>query len=198
MRESLPRFTAVLSGVFVCLVLFFFFFFSRRRRHTRCSRDCSSDVCSSDLSGPVTGLHYAPNNNFDSSGHYSPGTAGFNLADVSSVSELDSLPNGVEGLVWLGLCNGADSSFISAVQPFIGNPKLFGFYLMDEPDPTGQWAPLCPPANLMAESDWIHVHVSGAKTFIVMMNFDSSTSPTYANTYNPGNTHIDLYGIDPY
>src|SRR2546422_4343131 len=29
----------------------FFFFFSSRRRHTRCSRDWSSDVCSSDLSG---------------------------------------------------------------------------------------------------------------------------------------------------
>src|SRR3989449_3610375 len=32
------------------LLLFsFFFFFSSRRRHTRCSRDWSSDVCSSDL-----------------------------------------------------------------------------------------------------------------------------------------------------
>src|SRR2546429_506314 len=30
-------------------VFFFFFFFSSRRRHTRCSRDWSSDVCSSDL-----------------------------------------------------------------------------------------------------------------------------------------------------
>src|SRR2546422_7689912 len=29
--------------------VFFFFFFSSRRRHTRCSRDWSSDVCSSDL-----------------------------------------------------------------------------------------------------------------------------------------------------
>src|ERR1041385_9272483 len=28
-------------------------FFSSRRRHTRCSRDWSSDVCSSDLSVPV-------------------------------------------------------------------------------------------------------------------------------------------------
>src|SRR6266550_5084928 len=28
-----------------------FFFFSSRRRHTRCSRDWSSDVCSSDLEG---------------------------------------------------------------------------------------------------------------------------------------------------
>src|SRR5687768_18116070 len=32
----------------LCLV--FIFFFSSRRRHTRCSRDWSSDVCSSDLS----------------------------------------------------------------------------------------------------------------------------------------------------
>src|SRR6266436_4700945 len=29
----------------------FLFFFSSRRRHTRCSRDWSSDVCSSDLIG---------------------------------------------------------------------------------------------------------------------------------------------------
>src|SRR5215813_8898651 len=30
----------------------FFFFFSSRRRHTRCGRDWSSDVCSSDLPRP--------------------------------------------------------------------------------------------------------------------------------------------------
>src|SRR6266550_5794789 len=30
-------------------IFYFFFFFSSRRRHTRCSRDWSSDVCSSDL-----------------------------------------------------------------------------------------------------------------------------------------------------
>src|SRR2546422_3943754 len=29
--------------------MLYFFFFSSRRRHTRCSRDWSSDVCSSDL-----------------------------------------------------------------------------------------------------------------------------------------------------
>src|SRR5216684_5670025 len=33
------------------ITLSFFFFFSSRRRHTRCSRDWSSDVCSSDLLG---------------------------------------------------------------------------------------------------------------------------------------------------
>src|SRR2546422_8064089 len=35
------------SVLFICVSLFFFF--SSRRRHTRCSRDWSSDVCSSDL-----------------------------------------------------------------------------------------------------------------------------------------------------
>src|SRR2546429_1547425 len=34
----------------------FFFFFSSRRRHTRCSRDWSSDVCSSDLDWCCFGL----------------------------------------------------------------------------------------------------------------------------------------------
>src|SRR5207245_5037044 len=35
---------------------FFMFFFSSRRRHTRCYRDWSSDVCSSDLPSPFTAL----------------------------------------------------------------------------------------------------------------------------------------------
>src|SRR5256884_9100362 len=33
----------------VCIYTMYCFFFSSRRRHTRCSRDWSSDVCSSDL-----------------------------------------------------------------------------------------------------------------------------------------------------
>src|SRR2546429_8210800 len=36
-----------------------FFFFSSRRRHTRCSRDWSSDVCSSDLYATEAGLDAA-------------------------------------------------------------------------------------------------------------------------------------------
>src|SRR5687768_18397028 len=35
------------------------FFFSSRRRHTRCSRDWSSDVCSSDLDGARQGWNLA-------------------------------------------------------------------------------------------------------------------------------------------
>src|SRR2546422_5275203 len=38
----------------MCASCCLFFFFSSRRRHTRCSRDWSSDVCSSDID--VAGL----------------------------------------------------------------------------------------------------------------------------------------------
>src|SRR5205809_2443425 len=39
------------SQIWYCVL--YFFFFSSRRRHTRCSRDWSSDVCSSDLDGDM-------------------------------------------------------------------------------------------------------------------------------------------------
>src|SRR5690554_7299069 len=44
----------ILWSVFFFFIycVFFFFFFSSRRRHTRCGRDWSSDVCSSDLNIP--------------------------------------------------------------------------------------------------------------------------------------------------
>src|SRR5207245_4513363 len=41
------RYDVVLSVLFAVVIVFFFF--SSRRRHTRCYRDSSSDVCSSDL-----------------------------------------------------------------------------------------------------------------------------------------------------
>ena len=37
-----------------------------------------------------------------------------------------------------------------------------------------------------------------AKTFITMMNMGSSADPDFTGTYNPSNTHIDLFGLDPY
>src|SRR2546422_9101862 len=42
----------------VFILSLFFFFFSSRRRHTRCSRDWSSDVCSSDLSQDAPSTAY--------------------------------------------------------------------------------------------------------------------------------------------
>lgn len=152
---------------------------------------------------PARPLHYAPNGNLDDHGDYLPGKAGFNLADVSSVGQLKLLGTDMKGLVWVGQCNGADEEFRNTVQPYIGNPKVFGFFLMDDPDPrglleAGRLAPRCTPDNLKAESDWVHSHAPGAKTFIVLMNLSTSKAPSFEHTYNPANSHIDLFGIDPY
>jgi hypothetical protein len=148
--------------------------------------------------GPGNTLHYASNGNFSSNGIYLPGAIGFNLADVSKVAQLNSLPDGVKGLVWVGQCKGVDTTFLNTVRPYIGNAKLFGFYLMDDPDPTGVHRPLCTADNLKAESDWIHANVPGAKTFILLMHMSSSKTPLFTGTYNPTNSHVDLFGIDPY
>lgn len=147
--------------------------------------------------GPATGMHYTANSNFSGS-HYLPGADGFNLADVSGSWLLRYLPVGVRALVWVGQCNGADSTFVSTVTPFVGKSQVFGYYLMDEPDPSGRFGALCPAGNLKAESDWIHAHDPGKKTFIIAMNMASSLQPSYANTYNPTDSDIDLYGLDPY
>lgn len=148
-------------------------------------------------------LHFTPNHNFDAQGQYLPAKAGFNLADISSVEQLDALPPGVMGLVWVGLCNGADPAFVRTITPYVGNSRLFGFYLMDDPDP--RWSATargdahgCRPENLKAESDWIHAHVPGGLTFIVVMNLGPAARPSFEGSYNPENSHIDLFGIDPY
>lgn len=147
-----------------------------------------------------TQLHYAANGNFDENSVYLPGRAGFNLADVQTLHELRALPDGVRGLVWVGQCNGTDAAFIQSVAPFIGEPKVFGFYLMDDPDPRTvpgleTPSPRCPAENLKAESDWLHARMPETKTFIVLMNMSSAATPLFRDTYNPETSHIDLYGL---
>jgi hypothetical protein len=137
--------------------------------------------------------HYAANGNLAADGGYEPGRLGFNLADVSSKSQLDALPGGVRGLVYLDLCGPVDAAFESRIAPFVGDPRIYGFYLIDEPDPRS-----CSPASLAGESDYIHTHVPGAITFILEQNLSSSRTPSYVGGYTPANTGIDLFGIDPY
>jgi hypothetical protein len=144
-------------------------------------------------SGPVTRWHFAPNNNFNLAGDYLPAVAGFNLADISSAQQLSLLPRGVKALVFLGLCNGTDTTFLSAVRPFAGSTKVLGFYLMDDPDPT-----TCTSHHLRAESDWIHQHMPGTRTFVVLMNMSAPWSPSYTPSYAPSSTHVDLFGLDMY
>ncbi len=152
---------------------------------------------------PSGTLHYAPNRNFGAGGVYVPERTGFNLADAASPRQLDALPAGVKGLVWIGRCDGADASFVQTVKAYAGNPRLFGFNLMDDPDPRGgaiarMLRRPCAAEKLRAEADWIHANLPGAKTFVILMTMSRSATPSYRNSYNPANTHIDLFGISPY
>jgi hypothetical protein len=142
-------------------------------------------------------LHFASNLNFRADGTYSPGSAGFNLADVSTPEELDSLPAGVKALVWVGRCGGVDNGFLSAVRAYLGRSGVFGFYLMDDPAPSGLLGQ-CTAEHLRAESDWIHANAPGTKTFIVLMNMGSSRTPSFTDSYRPANSHVDLFGFSPY
>lgn len=153
--------------------------------------------------GPVTALHYAPNTNFDAAGHYAPASTGFNLADVSSPGVLAALPAGVRALVWVGQCDGVTAKFRQTITPYIGHPNVFGFYLMDDPDPrmhlTAQGLQhVCTAQHLNAESAWIHARMPGAVTFVVLMNLASPIHPSYVGGYDAANLHVDLVGIDPY
>jgi hypothetical protein len=85
--------------------------------------------------GTGTTLHYAPNRNFDDSGAWRPGATGFNLADVSDPQQLRDLPAGVKGLIWVGLRAGVEEKFVATMAPYMQQRNVFGFYLMDDPDP---------------------------------------------------------------
>src|SRR5262249_15066061 len=124
---------------------------------------------------PVTALHYTANGNFDG-GTYGPGAVGFNVADVSSPDQLATLPSGVQGLVYLGATGGATASFQATINSFIGAPNLFGFYVADEPSSSVS------AANLMAEADYIHSTIPGAKAFMVEQNLSSDYTPVFAFT----------------
>jgi hypothetical protein len=148
-------------------------------------------------------LHYAPNHNFAVDGAFLPADAGFNLADVSMPREIKQLKPSDRALVWIGRCGGVDQDFLRIVRAYAGSRNLFGFFLMDDPDPrlsAGISNPshACAAGNLRAEADWIHDNISGAKVIIVLMNMASAVQPSFKETYNPANSHVDLFGLAAY
>jgi hypothetical protein len=134
-------------------------------------------------------------------GEYAPGALGFNLADVSSLANLNRLPDGVKGLVYIGTsaggCTGNSAQFRAFVEPYKDNPKLWGFYLMDEPyaKQVGSIPP-CPMENLKAETEYVHANLPGVKTFVKLGNIGTTAHPDYMDFSLPG--MLDVYGIGGY
>ncbi|HEX5560717.1 MAG TPA: hypothetical protein VFX52_03665 [Nocardioidaceae bacterium] len=122
-----------------------------------------------------------------------PRSVGFNIFDTgSSKQQIDALPSGVRALVWLGeKCpTAADDAFRSTVNALANDPKVFGYYLSDEPH-IGD----CPngPQNLRTRTDFIR-QTTGMrqKSFIVL-----SKQEDYA-PFRVAVTGISYIGLDPY
>lgn len=132
---------------------------------------------------------------------YAPGALGFTLADVSSLSILNRLPEGVKGIVYVGPgndgCAGPTIKFRAFVDQFKDNPKLWGFYLMDEPYAKDVGSkPACAMSNLKAETEYIHANFTNAKTFVKLGNIGNTQNPNYDDFGLPN--MLDVYGIGGY
>ena len=129
---------------------------------------------------PREPLHFTVNLRGDFAGAAS---AGFNLADVSTLPALRALPEGMKGVYWLG--NGykgnkggcswqlSDRQITDAVMAIKDNPKFSGiYYIADEPHPA-----LCPdaPQRLAERTALIHSLDPRGRTFVVVLN--GSTGP---------------------
>ena len=119
---------------------------------------------------------------------------GYNVFDVGpDAGELESLPAGGKGMLWAGntTCGDFDLSFgefTAAVRRLAHNPRVYGWYLSDEPDPKE-----CPEVvgEIRRRADYINAHAPDQKAFI------SATDYEY-RPLRPANTHVDLIGLDPY
>lgn len=144
------------------------------------------------MSQPVTFRHAAfggnlANGGFNAAGD--PGTDGFNLADVSSQSDADSLPTGVQGIVFIDGTAGATTAFQTAINAMASDGKIDGFFL-------GDGVTSAETANIKAAADYVHAHASGKYVFITADNSGTPDSPSYAAT--PSNTDADYVGLDAF
>jgi hypothetical protein len=159
-------------------------------------------------------LHYAPN--VQGNVAHAVGL-GFDLIDVDgSTSDptdvnraVDSLPRRAKALVWVGNLDNAPSGsrcpapgftagqFRAQVEALRSNPRVYGYYVADEPHPT-----VCPraAADIRARADFIHAEAPGQKAFIVVAGGSiCGTDPGCEfRALQPSRTHVDLVGLDPY
>ncbi|MBW8482561.1 glycoside hydrolase family 16 protein [Actinomadura parmotrematis] len=132
--------------------------------------------------------------NMDAGDRAKAAALGYDLFDVGpDPAEIDALPAGTKAMVWAGNFTCGDfaldiDDFTAAVERLAHNPRVYGWYLSDEPDPQQ-----CPgiAADIRRRADTVHEHAPGQKAFASLT--DWSMRPL-----RPDATHLDLIGLDPY
>jgi hypothetical protein len=165
--------------------------------------------------GSATTLHFAVNVRGDVA---AASRMGFDLFDVRGstsspqqvVAAVGRLPAGGKALVWVGnLDNAAPGSpcpapgfsyaqFTAQVDALASDPRVYGYYLADEPHPT-----VCPAAagDIRARAEYIHAHAPGQKAFIVVQDGSGICGSDLGcedRALRPDATHVDLIGLDSY
>ena len=129
---------------------------------------------------------------------------GWNLYDVSSKSVADALPAGSQSLYWVGDYNNStcswdmsDSAVSSEVQSMVGDSKIFGYFISDEPNPYA-----CPnaPAQHKARTALIH-SIDPAKQVVIVLDsngFSGRNTQDALDQIPLWKGTADAIGLDPY
>jgi hypothetical protein len=123
---------------------------------------------------------------------------GWNLIDVSSKDEVDALPYGTRGLVWVGDWNNAtcsweisDARLTSKVVSMVGDRKVVGFYFSDEPDPIA-----CPGApRRHGQRSALIRRLDPAAFTVMVVRSNTATSASEVKLWGGAATYV---GLDPY
>jgi hypothetical protein len=119
---------------------------------------------------------------------------GYDLVDMKpDEAAVNALPAGMQGLLWVGnfTCGDFDLSytdFTAAVDRLGRNPKVYGWYLSDEPNPRE-----CPDiaGEIRRRADYLQQHAPGQKRFVSLTDWPMKPLA-------PKKINVDLIGLDPY
>ena len=145
-------------------------------------------VVAAGASPPPT-LHYIAN----LKGSTAPQSLGYSIFDTGrSQAAIDALPDGVQALVWIGeQCpTRADAAFKATIDTLAVDPKVYGYFLSDEPQ-----VDKCPggPAGLASRADYVRQASGGTQKSFITVFKDRNY-----RAFRPTVSHVDLFGIDPY
>ncbi|WP_395104608.1 hypothetical protein [Actinomadura sp. SCN-SB] len=119
---------------------------------------------------------------------------GYDLVDVKpDPASVAGVPDGMRALLWVGnfTCDEFELSFgefAAAVRRLARHPKVFGWYLSDEPNPRE-----CPRISweIRRRADLIEREAPGQVSFISLTDWPMAP-------LTPERVNVDLVGLDPY